>query len=222
LAGIFDRIWQSRYYPTFFIGRPGRVGTARRSAGATEGGMAGRQESAGRRSGKFDAFDLALRRASVVGAADAASLPRVADRLAADGGAAEVSWRIVGAADVLGRPALEISLDGVVPLVCQRCLQSFSWPIAQCTTVLLAHDERELAALDDEDPEHEVVLADGPLAATALIEDELLLTLPFAPHCERAACVGSPSFADVAAERPATAFAALAGLKKENATKPKD
>jgi uncharacterized protein len=184
--------------------------------------MAGRQESAGRRGGKFDAFDLALRRASVIGAADAASLPRVADRLAADGGAAEVSWKIVGAADVLGRPALEISLDGAVPLECQRCLQPFSWPVAQRTMVLLAHDERELATLDDEDAEHEVVLADGPLAATTLIEDELLLTLPFAPHCERAECAGSPLFADAATEGPAPAFAALAGLKKENAKKPKD
>ena len=54
----------------------------------------------------------------------------------------------------------------------------------------------------------------GRLRRRCLIEDELLLTLPFAPRCERAACVGSPLFADAANERPAPAFAALAGLKK--------
>jgi len=184
--------------------------------------MAGRQESAGRRGGSFDAFDLALRRASVAGAGDADSLPRVADRLAADGGAAKVSWQIAGIADSAGRPALEITLDGVVPLECQRCLQPFAWTVAQRTVVLLARDERELAALDEDDAEHEVVLAAGPLDAATLIEDELLLTLPFAPHCGRAACAGSPLYAGDAAEGPAPAFAALAGLKRDDAKKPKE
>ncbi len=53
--------------------------------------------------------------------------------------------------------------------------------------VLLARDERELARLDEED-EHEVVLAASPLDAATLVEDELLLTLPFVPRCERAEC----------------------------------
>ena len=184
--------------------------------------MTGRRESAGRRGGSFDAFDLALRRANVVGTVDASSLPRVADRLAAEGGAAGVSWRIAGTADLSGRPALEISLDGAVPLECRRCLHSFAWPVAQRTVVLLARDERELEALDAGDEEHEVVLADGPLAAAVLIEDELLLTLPFAPHCGRAVCAKSPLYADAAAEGPASAFAALAGLERDNAKKPKD
>lgn len=182
--------------------------------------MAGRQESADRRGGSFDAFDLALRRGRVAGAVDAASLPRVADRLATEGGAADVSWQIAGTANALGRPALEISLDGAVPLVCQRCLEPFAWPVAQRTTVLLARDERELAALDEDDQEHEVVLAAAPLAATTLVEDELLLTLPFAPHCVRAVCAESPLFGDAAAEGPASAFAALAGLKADDAKKP--
>ena len=51
-------------------------------------------------------------------------------------------------------------------------------PVAQRTLLLLARDERELARLDAEDHEHEVVLADAPLDPLTLVEDELLLTLP--------------------------------------------
>ena len=185
--------------------------------------MAGRQESAGRRNGVFDAFDVALRHASFAGKVDAARLPRVADLLAPDGGAGDVSWQITGTVDALGRPALEISLDGVLPLVCQRCLSSFAWPVAQRTVVLLAHDERELARLDDED-EHEVVLAAAPLDAATLTEDELVLTLPYVPRCERVACAATMMAAGRTAEASAntSAFAALADAKAGSAKKAKD
>lgn len=182
--------------------------------------MAGRQDSAERRSGAFDAFDVARLGAKLSGTLDAASLPRTADRLVPGGRGAEVAWRIAGTHDALGRPALEIGLDGAVPLVCQRCLQPFAWAVKQRTVVLLARDERELAQLDADD-EHEVVLAAVPLDAATLAEDELLLTLPFAPRCERAACVGKGP-APAAAARSAggaPAFAALAALKGGGAKK---
>lgn len=185
--------------------------------------MAGRQGASGRRGGSFDAFDLALRGATVVGTVNAASLPRAADRLAPEGGAADISWRIAGTTDALGRPALEIGLDGVAPLVCQRCLQTFTWPVVQRTLLLLARDGRELAVLDDDD-EHEVVLADAPLEALTLVEDELLLTLPFVPRCERVGCAGTRLSVEEPAAAPASAsaFAALAGLQRVTAKKAKD
>lgn len=162
----------------------------------------------------FDAFDLVRRGASLRGKLDRASLPRAADRLAPDGDRAEVSWQITGTTDPSGRPALKISLDGVVPLVCQRCLQAFAWPVAQETLVLLSRSERELALLDADD-EHEVVLAASPLDAVALAEDELLLTLPFVPRCERAGCAEKGFAAADAADNVVapSAFAALAALK---------
>ena len=84
-----------------------------------------------------------------------------------------------------GRPSLAIDLAGSVPLVCQRCLGRLDWPVRQATELLLAGDEREFATLDD-DSEAEVILADGPLDAVVLVEDELVLTLPFAPRHEGA------------------------------------
>ena len=180
--------------------------------------MAGRHGKAERRDGSFDAYDLVRRRASFAGKFDVASLPRAADQLAPEGGSAEVAWRISGITDPSGRPALEVRVDGTVPLVCQRCLQPFGWHVAQRTTVLLARDERELEALDAED-EHEVILAATPLDAATLVEDELLLTLPFVHRCERVECVQSAMAGahDSAARAPA--FAALAAIKPGGAKK---
>ena len=177
--------------------------------------MTGRQQSTVRRDGSFDAMKVALRRAAMAGTMDAATLPRTADRLA--DGEATITWRIAGVADALGRPALEVSLDGAVALECQRCLRSFAWRVAQRTLLLLARDERELARLDEDDL-HEVILAAAPLDPVALVEDELLLTLPFAPHCERDDCasgmaaMAAPAGAAELTPR-ASAFGALAGLK---------
>ena len=181
-----------------------------------------RQGASGRRGGSFDAFDLVLRSASIGGVVSAESLARAEDRLAPEGGAADLTWHIAGTADALGRPALEVRLDGVVPLVCQRCLQVFAWPVMQRTELLLARNARELALLDDDD-EHEVILADAPLDALTLVEDELVLTLPFVPRCERADCTARPPVAEAGPEpEPASAFAALARLQGDTAKKATD
>ena len=138
--------------------------------------------------GRFDGLGVAARRAELSGQVDAAALARVADLLSAEGGDSRIDWRITGSADAGGRPALEVSLRGAVPLTCQRCLRPFRWPVEQTTLLLLARDERELARLDGEDHEHEVILAAKPLDAVELVEDELLLTLPFVPRCPESGC----------------------------------
>jgi uncharacterized protein len=56
--------------------------------------------------------------------------------------------------------------------------------------VLLARDERELAALDA-GSESEVVLAEGSLDPLTLVEDELVLALPFAPRHAEGDCEGT-------------------------------
>ena len=106
--------------------------------------------------GRFDGFGVAARQAVIAGQVDAAALPRVADLLATKAATRRRRLPDRGSADACGRPALEVTLPGVVPLTCQRCLQPFRWPVEQQTLLLLARDERELARLDEEDHEHEV------------------------------------------------------------------
>lgn len=129
--------------------------------------------------GRLDAFRIAREHGAVEGSVDPHRLPRVADQLA--DGPASLAWRIEGTEDASGRPALAIDLEGTVTLTCQRCLADFAWPIDQRTEVLLAHDERELATLDAQSSV-EVTLAEGPVDPLALVEDELVLALPFAPR----------------------------------------
>jgi uncharacterized protein len=171
--------------------------------------------------GRFDGFKIAARQALIAGQVDAAALPRVADLVAEEGGRANVAYRITGSADAGGRPALAIELSGAVPLTCQRCLRPFEWPVEQSTLLLLAHNESELARLDEEDHEHEVLLADAPLDPVTLVEDELLLTLPFAPRCPEADCPATGNEPPAAREAPAraSAFDALAGLKAASGKK---
>ena len=181
------------------------------------GGMAGRQKTSERRGGTFDAFDVARRGARLTGTVDVATLPRVCDKVAAEVTSSKVAWRITGSGDERGRPALDIDLHGGVPLDCQRCMQSFVWPLEQHTTLLLARDERELGMLDADDETLEVILADGPQQTLTLIEDEVLLALPFAPRCERPGCAGEPLRSHDPEMPDASAFAALAGLKNDGA-----
>jgi uncharacterized protein len=133
---------------------------------------------------RFDAMRLARERGAIEGRVDPHALSRIAEQLTGPG---SVAWRIEGMSDPAGRPALQIGLRGGVTLECQRCLDDFAWPVDVSTEVLLARNEAELATLDA-DSSLEVVLADGPLDPLALVEDELVLALPFAPRHPDDAC----------------------------------
>lgn len=134
-----------------------------------------------RRHSRFDAFKLSASQGELRGAVVPASLERLDDRVAERGG--EIRWTIRGGSDPAGHPAIIVALEGSMPLVCQRCLGALVQPVHQSTTLLLARNDAELVKLD-EASDHEVVLANVPLDPMALVEDELLLTLPFAPRHE--------------------------------------
>ena len=161
---------------------------------------------------RFDALKLAERSDRIVGEVDAARLPRLADRVVAPSGTGEdrIRWSIAGGRDEQGRAALTLGLDGRLSVTCQRCLRPLAIPIAQQSELLLARDESDLARLDED--EREVVLATAALDAVTLVEDELLLSLPFAPCHEKGECeaAGLPMSAAQVVPSP---FAPLAGLK---------
>lgn len=195
---------------------------------------------------RFDPFALVTAQGTLEGTIDAFDLDRVQELFGeedAEVPPADVHWRILGRRDRLagtgtdvaveadelrGPPVLDVELEGTLPLQCQRCLRVFDWPVQQCTTVLLARDQDELAALDDAD-EREVILAEGALDPLEIVEDELVLSLPYVPRCDRADCVAVDAARtdggrthgqdDAAADAPRTSsvFAALAALKRSKA-----
>ncbi|HUH94785.1 MAG TPA: YceD family protein [Casimicrobiaceae bacterium] len=162
--------------------------------------------------GRFDAFRLAARGETRAGELDLAQDARVADRLAPNAGPAKVAWTIEGGCDPLGRPMLTVTLRGRLAVICQRCLRSFDVRLNQRSELLLAHDEPELARLDAE--EREVVLAAAPLDAMALIEDELLLSLPYAPMHADSQCAAAAPEGMRQEHRASSTFAELAAIRK--------
>jgi len=185
------------------------------------------QTSAGRKLSPvpFDAFKLSAGGDLLEGSVDANALPRVADRLAVLPGdkasEAPIKWRIDGDRDPSGRSALTVTIEGSVPLVCQRCLQAFEFKVDQQTMLLLARNEAQLVSLDNEEPE--VVLASGPLDARSLVEDEKLLSLPFAPRHPEGECEAAPvtSAGDMKSGKESelkseSPFARLSALKNGN------
>lgn len=121
---------------------------------------------------------------SVSGTSPVSAFSRLADRLpelSEEELAAlpPVSWTIKGV-KAESKDALEITLSGSFPLVCQRCFKRLDWNVNGKTTALAAMTEEELVALDDAS-EMEVVLCGGGIDCLALVEDELLLSLPYSP-----------------------------------------
>jgi len=94
-------------------------------------------------------------------------------------------------------------------LVCQRCLGSLTHLLSIRNTLLLAHNEAELARLD-EDESVDVVLAEAQMDLLALLEDEMILSLPISPRHENNGCAAS----DAGQPLKPNPFAVLASLKK--------
>jgi DUF177 domain-containing protein len=135
----------------------------------------------GIKAGTFDAYRLARERGTLAGSLDVEASERLEDRTAP--GPGTVEWRIEGTSDEAGRPAIAIDIEGAVPVTCQRCLADFALPVERRTVAVLARSEKEADELDAS-TDREVLVADHPLDAVELVEDELLLTLPYAPMHE--------------------------------------
>lgn len=182
--------------------------------GPGELGVTMTQPTAGQRPTRFDALKLSASGESLAGEVDAADLPRIADRLAPGASAATLSWRLAGGSDGQRRPAMTLTVSGSVPLVCQRCLQIFSATVNQTTELLLARSEAEMARLDAD--ESEVVLATERLDPLMLVEDELLLSLPFSPRHADGECDAALATVEASSHGKAFPFSQLGELQKKS------
>lgn len=142
------------------------------------------------------------------------SLPRLAAVLASDAG--EVQVVLEAGMDTGRRVTVTGSIDAVLELQCQRCLEPVQLTVHAEPYLAWVKTDEQLAALpEDYEP---LLSADGQVALKELVTDELLLALPLVPRHEGdAACGGFTE----AAERPAdpeearkNPFAELAKLKR--------
>jgi uncharacterized protein len=160
----------------------------------------------------IDSLDFASNGQQISGVVLVAELSRLADILSDTEG--ELRYTIRGAQDKHSVQMLILSLDGNCHLSCQRCLQSMDYQIQVITSVML-RDQATLDLLDESEAEveevYESILADAHLDVWSFLEDEIILSLPFAPKHDVGVCKAAKEVKHQKDE--SHPFAALAKLK---------
>lgn len=124
-----------------------------------------------------DPFRLATEKLVLEGDLSISSLERLRQTILSQDGM--LHYYIVGRADQLSRPTIQVVLKGEVALSCQRCMEPMPFLVDINTTVTLFASEDELLAAEEEDPIIEgLVFAEVP-DVLWLIEEEVILALPY-------------------------------------------
>jgi uncharacterized protein len=153
----------------------------------------------------IDGFEFASAGATQQGVWPLSDFPRLRDVLANDAG--EVAYEISGVLDERGRPSLRIKVRGTLALRCQRCLEPMPFAVQTDETLVLAATLAEIHAEPADAHAPDRVVAGKEMALRELIEDELILAVPYAPRHE--SCI--PAAAADSAEK-ISPFAGLRGL----------
>lgn len=125
----------------------------------------------------------------------------------------ELEYSVSGTLGRNGRPVLRLAIKGAISLRCQRCLGGLAHAVNLKADLLLAENEGELARFD-QDESVDAIQATPEMDVLALIEDEIILSLPVSPrHVQGECATVRPTGSDTGKEH---AFAALAALKKQH------
>ena len=154
----------------------------------------------------IDSVDFARNGKEIRGEIALSALSRLTDKLAKSDGS--LTYIVSGYRED-GRDMLKISLQGVCTLRCQRCLGELEYPVKLVSQLWLLPADK-LDEAEEDDDEVDAIEAEPRLDVLALIEEELLLDLPFAPRHPEGEC--EPATHDL--QQKANPFAVLAGLKK--------
>jgi uncharacterized protein len=156
----------------------------------------------------IDGFEFATAGATQEGKLPLSSFPRLQDVLVSDAG--DVTYALRGVRDERGRPSLHLGVRGTLQLRCQRCLGPLSHDVQAEQLLVLAASQAEIdaepAAVDAPDR----VLAGKEMAVRDLVEDELILSLPYAPRHDE--CEAHPEGTDRSERAASSPFAGLRGM----------
>lgn len=159
----------------------------------------------------IDSLEFARTGQALQGNLAVAELRRLKESLADDQGGIE--FAVKGGHDARRRPVLVLEISGLLHLQCQRCLGQLVYKLRLSNTLLLV-SASEVAAGDLDDEDAEWIEASGELDVAMLVEDEIILGLPYAPRHEEGICrpVGM-----AAGGNPAdAAFAKLGALRRNS------
>ena len=134
---------------------------------------------------------------------------RLGEILADTNGTLEIA--LSGRTDESGKPMLHLEAQGVLKLICQRCLDSFEYPLDVAADFVIVTSEDAIPSPDSDEYDDEVdyLVAETQMPVIDLVEDEILLTLPLAPKHSDEKCGNAGK---VELEKPSP-FAVLKGFK---------
>jgi uncharacterized protein len=166
----------------------------------------------------LDVVAFAAQAGDLAGELPLESLHRLSDFSAPDAAPAPeamVVWQVRGESrEVRGATQvwLHLRAQTTLAMTCQRCLQPLSVPLDVDRHLRFVPGE-DAAAAEDADSEDDVLATTASLDVPALIEDELVLALPWVPRHE--VCPHPlPLPPEVEDEAPPHPFASLAQLKQ--------
>jgi uncharacterized protein len=156
----------------------------------------------------IDGFEFASAGAKQQGVMPLSGFSRLRDLLASNAG--EVAYEVKGLRDARGRPSLRVKVRGTLPLRCQRCLEAMRFEVNEEKIHVLAATQAEIDSDPADTQAPDRVLAGKEMALRELLEDELILAVPYAPRHE--GC--SPGAASRDEDR-LSPFAGLRGLLRD-------
>ena len=133
----------------------------------------------------IDGFEFASAGATQQGVLPLSGFPRLRDMLASDEG--EVAYQLRGVHDERGRPSLRLRVDGELQLRCQRCLGPLAFEVKADQLLVLAATQAEIDADPGDVDAPDRVLAAKEMSVADLVEDELILAVPYAPRHDECA-----------------------------------
>jgi DUF177 domain-containing protein len=154
----------------------------------------------------IDSLEFAKTGQILNGSLPLVEMPRLKDGLIDAGGAVE--FEIRGGRDSRRRPVLMLKISGTLRLQCQRCLEAMDYPLEIVNKLRLV----ENGADDETEVEIDWIEASPALDVAALVEDELVLSLPYSPRHEEGQCQARDR--DPRTGDGASAFGKLAALKQ--------
>jgi len=155
----------------------------------------------------IDGFEFATAGATQEGKLPLSSFPRLQDVLVSDAG--DVAYALRGVRDERGRASLLLSVHATLQLRCQRCLGPLAHEVQAEQVLVLAASQAEIDADPASVDAPDRVLAGKEMAVRDLVEDELILALPYAPRHE--GCEARPEGTDLGSVANSP-FAGLRGM----------
>jgi uncharacterized protein len=161
----------------------------------------------------IDSLEFARTGQQLSGSLPVSSFPRFEDVVAEKSG--DIAYEVVGARDTRNRPMLSLRVRGALVLQCQRCLGPLEYPLDVTSKMLVVPQGTTPDDADDPDaPDY--IEAQRELDLAELIEDEILLCVPFAPRHD-GECGDQPGEGSDKQDKESP-FAALAALKNTTKT----